>query len=145
MPVTIHELDNGLGNVIIIDGVITSEEYDIALTDHLSKPEEIQKKYQYSIIDATQVTKVSVEIKYVKKIAMHSLEVAKINPNIFIVFAVHNAIAFNLARLWAFITSGSSWNVQVFRSREELDKWLLMKMKDTHDISDLELDYNISK
>ena len=145
MPITIHELDNGWGNVIIAEGFITSEEYDTVLTEHLSKPHEVLKKYYYSIIDATAVTKVSVELKYIKKIASHSLEVAKINPDVLVVTATNNDIAFNIARMWAFLTSLSSWNVQVFRSREDLDKWLVMTMKDKYEMTDLQYDHHLPK
>ena len=142
MPITVHtNLDNGLGAIVKMEGVVTSEEYDLAMTEYLSLPEQILKKHYYSITDATQVDKISVELKYIKKIAGECLELVKINPDVIVVIATNNTIAFNLARLWSFFTSESSWNVQVFRTREELDKWLLMKMKDIHDMSDLRLDY----
>jgi len=145
MPITIHELDNGWGNVIRYEGVVTSEEYDTALTEHLSKPQEVLKKYYYSISDATQVTKISIELKHIKNIASLSREVAKINPNVLVVIATHNETAFNVARMWAFISNLSSWNIQVFRSRQELDKWLVMKMKDQHDLTDLQYDHHLPK
>jgi len=141
MSIIIHELDNGWGNVILFEGEVTSEEYDMALTEHLSKSEEVLKKYYYSIIDGTQVTKISIELKYIKKVALKCLEITKINPDVIVVIATNNAIAFNLARVWSFFTSDSSWNIQVFRNRDELDKWLLMKMKDKYDMSDLQLDH----
>ena len=141
MPITIHELDNGWGNVIKFEGDVASEELDYTITEHLSKPNEVLKKYHYSILDATQVEKFDVELKYIKKIASHSLEVSKVNPDVIVVIATNNEIAFNIARLWGFLISTIRWNVQAFRTREELDKWLLMKMKDIYDISDLNLDH----
>ena len=139
MPMTVHEVHDGWGNIIVAEGHVTSEEYDKVLTEHLSKPEEVLKKYYYSIVDATKVTDISVQLKYVKKISNHSLEVAKINPHVIVVIATHNELAFNIVRLWGYFTSASNWNIQVFRTKEELDKWLVMKMKDVHDISDIVL------
>jgi hypothetical protein len=145
MPATTQNLDNGRGVIIKLEGHVTGEEYDGVLIEHLTQSEDILKKYYYSITDATQVTEISVDIQNIKKIVSHCLEAAKINPDVIIVIATNSSIAFSLARIWAFLASASKWNIQVFRTREELDKWLLMKMKDIHDMSDLELDHHLIK
>jgi len=142
MPVYVKDLDDGLGNVIIGTGVITNEEYDTALTKHLSQPSEKFKKYIYSIVDFTTTTHLNVHMSYFIKNAKRCIEVSRINPNVLVALVTHNNLYFIIGRTWGLLASGTGWNIQIFRTRKELDTWLLMKLKDQHDMTHFRLDYD---
>ncbi len=124
MPILIDDLDNGLGNVITGTGRITGEEYCHVLTQHLAQPVEKIKRYIYSIIDFTEATYVTVTLEDVRSIAEKSLEIAKINPAVTVAITTNEEISLLLAEMWQLLVDESSWDVNVFTNREDLDRWL---------------------
>ena len=124
MPIKIDDLDNGLGNVITGTGQITGEEFVDILTKHLAQSIEKLEKYIYSIVDFTEATYVTVTLEDVRMIAEKSLENAKINPDLTVTIATNEEISSLLAEMWQLLVDESSWDVNVFTNREELDQWL---------------------
>lgn len=124
MPIKIDDLDNGLGNVITGTGKLTGEEYCDILVKHLSQPVEKMKKYIYSISDFTEVTYITVTLEDVRMIAQKSLEIAKFNPDITVAICTNEMVATLLAEMYEVLVDESSWHVNLFQTREELDKWL---------------------
>jgi len=141
VPVRTKQLDAGLGVIIMAEGLVTSQEYDETLTKHLSQPDEVIKKYIYTIVDSTNTTKFSVELKYLKKNAQHCMAVAKINPHVIISMVTESAVLFSVARVWTLLAHATGWNIEVFRTRKDADKWLLQKLHDMHAIDTLKLDH----
>ena len=128
MPVKITELDDGLGNLINGEGHVTGQEFFNALSEHASKPEEQLKKYIYSISDYTEITGSDVALDYLYKSALVMNDFSKINPDILIVIAATDNIAYNLAKLWSFIANTTGWHVSVFKTRRDLNNWLDEKL-----------------
>jgi len=124
MPVNITELDNGLGNLIKGEGFVTGKEFFDTLSEHVSKPEEQLKKYIYSISDYTEITGTDLALEYLYKSTLIMNNFSKINPDIIIVIAASDHIAYNLAKLWSLAANTTGWHVMVFRKRTDLDYWL---------------------
>lgn len=124
MPVIVTELDDGFGNLIKGEGHVTGIEFFNALSEHASKPEEQLKKYIYSISDYTEITGSDVALEYLYKSALVMNDFSKINPDILIVIAATDHIAYNLAKLWSFIANTTGWHVSVFKTRKDLNVWL---------------------
>lgn len=124
MPITITDLDNGLGNIIKGTGKVTGEEYCDVLNDHLSQPAEKMKRYIYSIADFTETAYVTVTLENVRTIAQKSLEIAALNPDVTVVITANEEVSLLLAELWQLFIEESGWDIHIFKSREELDDWM---------------------
>ena len=140
MPIEILELDEGLGNVIIGEGFLSSKEYYNSLTEHLSKPDKQLHKYIYSILDFTQVTNYQIKLTDIHKIATQSIHVSKINPHVIVGIAASSSINFGIARIWASLASTTGWTIKVFRNRNDLDLWIQQKIKKQYGEIDLKFD-----
>jgi hypothetical protein len=132
VPIKINDLDNGRGNIIVGTGGITGEEYCDVMEKHLSQPIDKLKKYIYSIVDISEASYVTVSLEDIRIIAAKSLEVAKLNPDVTIGISVNEEISSLLAEMWELLVDESSWNVNIFRSREELDQWLSQSLSKKH-------------
>lgn len=143
MPVNITELDDGLGNLIKGEGHVTGKEFFNALSEHASKPEEQLKKYIYSISDYTAITGSDVALDYLYKSALVMNDFSKINPDIFIVIAASDNIAYNLAKLWSFIANTTGWHVGVFKTRKDLNNWLEEKLNKKDSSVHFDFDKNL--
>ena len=143
MPVNITELDDGLGNLIKGEGHVTGIEFFNALSGLASKPEEQLKKYIYSISDYTEISGSDVALDYLYKSALVMNDFAKINPDILIVIAATDHIAYNLAKLWSFIANTTGWHVSVFKTRKDLNIWLEEKLNKEDSNIHFEFDKNL--
>ena len=143
MPVNITELDDGLGNLIKGEGHVTGKEFFNALLEHISKPEEQLKEYIYSISDYTEITSSDVALDYLYKSTLIMNDFSKINPDILIVIAASDNIAYNLAKLWSFIANSTGWQVSVFKTRKDLDSWLEEKLNKKDSNMSFKFDKNL--
>jgi hypothetical protein len=57
MPFEIKDCDDGIGNVIVLYGVVTDQELMDVLKTHLTQNVKKFKQYQYILFDHTKLTK----------------------------------------------------------------------------------------
>ena len=140
MPMQIVDLDDGLGVLIKGTGTLTSEEYFNTIYTHLSKPEQVLKKYIYTISDYHEVEHFQINMVNLHKIAMQSIKLAKINKHVLVTIITGNDRLFSLAKMWVALARATSWNIKTFRDRESADNWMKKKLADKHDITKLKFD-----
>ena len=142
MPITVIDLDGGQGVLIRGDDHVTAEEYHDQIIAHLSKPSERLQAYLYTISDFTNVTGFEINLAYIRKVALKSIHVAKINPHVIVAIATNKPVFYSLARMWVGLARMTGWIMQVFRNRDDLDKWMRSKLKEKFDIDDFSLNEN---
>lgn len=130
MPITITQLDNGYGNLIKGEGIVTGQEFYTAMKELAEKPDEQLKKYRYSISDYTEITDSNVELPFLYKGALVMDDFSGKNKNILIGVAASDPIAYSLAKLYSHIAKLTGWEFGVFRKRDYLDEWLIEKLGD---------------
>ena len=140
MPIDVVDLDDGLGVIIKGEGVVTSKENYTEVMAHLSKPEAQLKKYLYTITDFTNVTKFEINLADIRKVALKSNQVAKLNSHVIVALSTSNPIYYGIARMWISFANRTGWTMQVFRNRADLDKWLRARIKEKFDVESLNFD-----
>ena len=143
MPIKITDLDNGLGVLIKGTDIITAEQYLEEISKHLSQPEEKFKKYIYSISDYIEVSGSNINLGNIHKIASQSIKAAKKNPGAIVGIVVNSEKLYGMAKIWSALSKLTGWKINVFREREELNKWLNKEIQNTHGDIALEFDRNI--
>ena len=58
MSIRITDVDDGLGNLIVMSGVITEAEFFEVMQRHFTQDPEKFKRYRYSLNDVSKVTEV---------------------------------------------------------------------------------------
>lgn len=137
MPIYINETDNGLGNIIFGYGVVSSQEYYMSTSIHLTKPKKILQKYIYSICDYSKVTHVNLDLKFVYKIAKQSIGISKINPHVIVAIVVSNDITFGIAKIWSELVEDTGWDINILKDRIKAENWTELKIKEKHGITNL--------
>ncbi len=137
MPIEIYDLDNGIGVLIKGHGVVTNDEYSNTLKKHLTQDPDKIKKYRYSLSDYTEVTKAEVRTETIKIIANRCISASKVNPNIVHATVSSQDLIFGLSRMWEALSSETTWEIQVFKGKEEAKEWIEERVKAKWNITDL--------
>lgn len=137
MPLTIQDLDGGLGVGIVGEGVLTDGEFTEVLEGHLTQPEEIFKRHRYTIADWSGVTEIEVASESVVRIAVLSRQAARKNPHIVVASVAGTDLSFGLTRMWEAQLGGIPWKTKTFRVRDDALEWIREKVKDLYGIEDL--------
>lgn len=137
MAIEIKDLDGGFGNLISVHGVLTGEEYLDAIKKHLSQDAEKFKKYRYSLCDYTNVTQMEISSNDINIVAELSKKASEVNPKVFVALIADKDVAFGLSRMWEILFGEKNWEVMVFRTREDAEAWIRLKVKEKFGIEDL--------
>ena len=137
MPIEIYDLDNGLGVLIKGHGVVTNDEYSNTLKNHLTQDPDKIKKYRYSLSDYTEVTKAEVRTETIKFIANLCISASKVNPNVVLATVSSQDLIFGLSRMWEALSIETSWEIKVFKGKEEAKEWIAERVKTKWNITDL--------
>jgi len=137
MPIEIKDVDGGLGNLIIGSGVVTGEEYVNAIKKHLSQDKEKFKKYRYSISDYTAAVRDEIHTDDIKTIVNFCERAARMNPHAVIAIVADKDFAFGLSRMWEMLMGQAEWEIKVFRSRGDAERYIISKVKELFDINDI--------
>lgn len=123
MPMEVHNLDGGLGNLIRGWGVLESHEYLDALRPHVTRDEAEFKRFRYSVVDLTEVTDARLSAAAIKEAAELCRWAAKLNPDGVVALVTSSQVLFGLARMWETLAEGA-WETRVFRARDEAESWI---------------------
>jgi transcriptional regulator len=138
MPISIQDLDDGLGNIITGWGIITEEEYISFNKKHLTQNKDKLKKEKYSIIDYSAVIKIEVTRKAVEEVSdlCRKLSV-DINPGAILAAIVNSDPVYSMSMLWDMLMINTDWEYMAFRSREDAEAWVKERVKEKFEIVDL--------
>ena len=137
MPIEITDLHDGIGNIIIGQGVITEKEYVDTLKEHLTQDENKFKKYRFSLSDYTAATEVGVSSKAIRLIADFCIAAAASNPDAVVATVADQDLIFGLARMSEILMARTGWESQVFRNREDAKPWIKERVKEKYGLEDV--------
>ncbi len=143
MPIEIKDCDDGIGNVIVLYGVVTDQELMDVLKAHLTQGKEKFKKYKYILFDHTGLTKINIADETVKFIAGIGADASKINPELIAALVANVSIGANIdlvsrvSRIHELFVYRSYWKIMVFRTRIEAVRWIKNKAREKYGVDNL--------
>ena len=126
MPMNFSYMEDG-GILVHGEGVVTGSEI-IEVNDKIYESPQKLERILYQLVDLTNVTKLLVSNEEVERLALQDLQVAKINPNMFIALVGHDDLVYGLARMWEALTHDAPFDTMVFRKLEDAEKWIKEKL-----------------
>ena len=128
MPITVQSTDGGLGFIMKGEGVVTGQEIFDGVVERFSSEAKI-RKYVYGMSDYTEVQRINMSNAEVILVAEKDKQVATINRSLVIAIAAPQDIIFGLSRMFEAYAQETGWDINVFRTRQEAQKWILEKLK----------------
>lgn len=141
MAIEIIDVDDGLGNLILMTGAISEREFVDGMRAHLSQDPEKYRKYRFSLTDLSRATELNISSAIIEQHAHACLRSAEINPDVVIAIVAPQTLGFGLSRMWEILSSETSWEVQVFKDGEKARNWIAQRAKDRWNIIDLTMGY----
>jgi hypothetical protein len=136
MPIEAKDLNGGLGVSFTAVGVVTEDEYVNTLRKHLSQDKHKLMKYRYCIADWTEVSQMDVSTEAIKLIAWLSKKASTVNPDVIIATVADQDILYGLSRMAHTHRSGTGWENEVFKNRQDAEAWIKARVKDKYGIDD---------
>ena len=137
MSVEISELDDGLGCLIKVDGEMNSEVFFSAILARLSLPTEEYSKYIYFILDYSSLVIPDLNLSTINNIAQQSIAISESNSDVVVAITASDDMIFGIANIWKMLTNDCGWEISIYRSRKEADKWLHRVMDNKYDLTTL--------
>ena len=137
MPISVRDIDNGLGNLWSGHGVLTGEEYLAATRNFYAQDDNKIASYRFSLSDYTGLTEADIspdEIRAAVHLAQHAIA---INNDLAVAIAASGDLPFGLARMWSLLIEDSEWAIRVFRDPDDAKGWLRDHMKERHNVEEL--------
>ena len=142
MGIEIKDVDNGLGNVILMKGVITESEFVGKMQRHLNQDPETYKRYRFSLTDISETTEINLSTDAIVEHSRACIRSAHINPDAVVAVVAPKDLGFGLSRMWEILCEEIFWETNVFRTREEARKWIRKCVKQRWGITDLTMGEN---
>jgi hypothetical protein len=135
MPITIDYVDNGLGIVLLGEGVVTGEEWIQCNKEMFSSIEKL-KKCRYGIIDYTKATKLIASEDHVRAIVQQDKMASEFLPKAIVAVVAQEDLEFGLSRKWETVIemAGIPWETMVFRNRDQAEAWIKKTIKERYNI-----------
>jgi hypothetical protein len=133
MPIDIKYLDKGTGVLHVGRGTLTGKEILEAKLATFGS-EERTKRYQYGLIDYSQVDDVLISSQELATVVGYDKRAAKIAPGIPVVIVGEKDIVFGLARMWEAFMLDAGWETHVFRSREQSEDWIRARVRNKYGV-----------
>lgn len=127
MPITIKELDGGIGVLISGRGVIRDSEYVSVIEAHLCN-KELLRKCRYNISDFSDVTEVLVGAEALERVVEMCKPIAADYPKAILAQIGQQDIIYGLQRMWQTYADDLPWEVETFRDRKSAEKWVKAKV-----------------
>ena len=124
MPIDIIDVDQGLGNIILLSGVITESEFAEKMQTHLSQDQEKFRQYRYSLVDLSGITEIHLSTTFIKQHAHACIMAAKVNPDAIVAVVAPNDFSYGLSRMWEMLADEASWELCVFRYVRKATIWI---------------------
>ena len=112
-------------SIVIVNytGTVTDDDLLNAYSDVVFSEEQIMK-LKYTISDFSKTDHYLITSECIKEQAEMAVGISKINPNINVLIVAPQDIAFGSGRMWMAYSVDAGWNVQIFRSTNELIQWM---------------------
>lgn len=135
MPTKYKYLDNGLGILLIGEGILTGEDI-IHSNREIFASTERMKKYKYGLIDWLDVTQVNISTSEIEIMVSQNEKASEYVSDVVVAVAAKNDLAFGLSRMWEIIveTTGLQWETMVFKDRDSVENWIKHKIKEKYNI-----------
>ncbi len=146
MPIEIKDCDGGIGNIIVIKGVIADQELIDAFEVHLTQDKEKFKKYNYVLFDHTGLAKMDITDETVEFIAGIGADASRVNPDLIAAMVANVSIGANIdhisrfSRMHELFIYRSNWETMIFRTRIEAVRWIKKKVREKYGVDDLTFD-----
>jgi len=137
MPIEIKDVENGLGNLIIVNGVVTEIEFVEALQRHLTQNPEKFRRYRFSLTDLSEVTELNLSKAVIEEHSRACIRSAEVNPDAVVAVVAPQDLQFGLSRMWEILSNEISWEICIFRRNEEARTWVRERVKEKWEITDL--------
>jgi len=134
MPITIRDLDGGIGVVITGWGIVGEEEYVDSHSKHLTQDEDKLNRYRYSLVDWTAVKEAEVSTEAISLIAGYCESTSEVNPDTVVAIAANQNLIYGLSRMWEGLAGVTGWETMVFKNREDAEAWITKKVKEKYGI-----------
>lgn len=140
MPITIKDVQDGLGVIITGSGVVTDEDYLNVFKKHLTQDKEKIAKYRYTLGDYAAATEVNVTYDAIQKVSEMCISVAKIVPEQLVALVAKRDLTYGLIRMADSSMYGTGWEQKVFRNRPEAEDWIKKQAREKYGIEGITFD-----
>jgi hypothetical protein len=140
MPIEIRDVDGSLGNLITATGFLSQSEYVEAIRQHLTQDGEKFRGYSFSLSDYNGITGADVPTRAIESVASMCKRAADLNPDAVVAVVAERDLEYGLSRMWEVLCDDVAWEIRVFRRSEEARNWIMERVKDRWNITDLTFD-----
>lgn len=137
MTIHITDVDGGIGNLILMSGIITDSEFVEVMQKHLAQDPDKYKRYRFSLTDLSDVTELNVSTDVIREHSNACIRSAEVNPDAVVAVVAPEDIDFGLSRMWELQSDDIPWEIRVFRDSEEAKTWIRERVKERWNITDL--------
>lgn len=81
MPIDIKDVDDGLGNLILMRGIVTESEFVEAMQGHLTQDPEKYRRYRFSLTDFSEATELDISSTVIREHSRACLQSTEVNPD----------------------------------------------------------------
>ena len=138
MTIQVTDVDDGLGNEIVLSGVINESEFVESLNRHLNNDPEKFKKYRFSLTDLSDVSELNLSSDAIREHSSACIRAAGVNPDAIVAVVAPNDLGYGLSRMWEILSSDEiAWEINVFRNKEEARMWIKERAKKKWSLTDI--------
>jgi len=123
MPYEIVYTKNPNGVTTYFTGVLTDQEIIQSCEDRISSEEKV-RDILFIMDDFLGVTEFRVSSETIRTCASYAVRASEINTRLVHVTIAPSDLLYGMSRMWQALSDGTNWNRNVFRNREEAEKWL---------------------
>jgi len=123
VPITISELDDGLGVLIYGSGVVDNDTYVSAIAAHL-KNKQLLMSCRYTISDFSGVTEVQVNSAGIEQVVELCRPLSGNFPKAIFAQVGRQDAVYGLQRMWETYADDLPWEIATFRDRKSAHKWI---------------------
>lgn len=138
MPIHITDINDGLGNEIVMSGFITESEFVDSFQRHLNQEPEKFKKYRFSLTDLSDVIGVDLSSDAIREHSRACICAAGVNPDAVVAVVAPKDLGYGLSRMWEILSSEEiAWETNVFRDKKEAILWIKERAIEKWNLTDI--------
>ena len=138
VSIEIRNCDDVLGNIFLVHGKVSADEYIAALKKHLAQDKDRLSKYRFTLADFQGATEMNFSREAIEEITNLCIASAQQYPNIAIAVVANSTLIFALSRMWEMMMEGESgWECRVFKSKDDAKDWIRQKLNSNFGIDHL--------
>ena len=126
MSCKINYIDGGRGIELLFSGKVVLSDFLGAYKELYNEQNLYRQKYQSG--EFTDVDAIDLSFEDIRLIAQLDIDASKKNPNIVIANVGSSDLEFGLSRMWQILADECSFEIEVFRKREDAMKWIESKL-----------------